>query len=69
MAQSLRPCHPFADETTLREHTDPRSLEWAELGSLITIEDDGSWEPSERARAIIRAMFCTERPQGRGLDS
>jgi hypothetical protein len=77
MAQHHLPCHPFADEATMRPHTDPRTLEWekfsnlrwAEIAGLITIADDGSWEPTPQARAAIRAMFCTEAPTQRRSDA
>lgn len=77
MAQHHLPCHPFADEATMRPHTDPRSLEWAELANLqwaevaglITIEADGSWEPTEKARAAIHATLSTEAPQRRRSDA
>jgi hypothetical protein len=63
------PCHPFADEATMRPHTDPRSLQWAEIAGLITIAEDGSWEPTERARAAVRAMFCTDAPEQQRTDA
>lgn len=30
-----------------------RAMEWAEIAGLIEINEDGSWRPSERAKAWL----------------